>query len=137
MAPMSHPDNLRHLGLGEAMIPSESYKRPRNRFSRWGDQQMASLRITQHAGISPGQRIPLDIDGFVIGRNPDCQLVIPSFSVSRQHAQLRLQGGKWYIEDMRTRHGTWVNNQQILSQTLLNHNDEIRLPDFRAVFESV
>jgi pSer/pThr/pTyr-binding forkhead associated (FHA) protein len=97
---------------------------------------MASLRIIQHAAISPGQRIPLDLDCFVFGRNPDCQLVIPSFSVSRRHAQLRLQEGKWYIEDLRTRHGTRVNNQPILSQTLLNHNDEIRIPDFLAVFES-
>jgi pSer/pThr/pTyr-binding forkhead associated (FHA) protein len=97
---------------------------------------MAALRIIQHPAISPGQRISLDLDSFVIGRNTDCQLVIPSFSVSRQHAQLRLQEGKWYIDDLRTRHGTRVNNQQILSQSLLSPNDEIRIPDFMAVFES-
>src|SRR5262249_46593667 len=31
-----------------------------------GDQSMASLRITQHPDISPGQEIPSDIDYFVI-----------------------------------------------------------------------
>jgi pSer/pThr/pTyr-binding forkhead associated (FHA) protein len=97
---------------------------------------MASLRITQHPGMSPGQRILLDIDCFVVGRNPDCQLVILSPRVSRRHAQLRLQDGQWHIEDLVTRHGTWVNNQQIRSRTPLSHNDEIRVSDCIAVFEN-
>ena len=122
---------------------------------------MASLRITQHPDISPGQEIPsdidyfvivpggvrphlrrvqqeipLDIDCFVIGRDSDCHLAIPSQSVSRRHAQLRLQDGQWSIEDLRTRNGTWVNGQQIRSRTPLSHNDEIRVPDFMAVFEN-
>jgi pSer/pThr/pTyr-binding forkhead associated (FHA) protein len=97
---------------------------------------MASLRITRHPGMGLGQRIPLDVDCFVIGRNPDCNLVIPSNRVSRRHARLRLQEGKWYVEDMVTRHGTWVNNQQVRSRTALSHNDEIRVPDFMAVFEN-
>jgi pSer/pThr/pTyr-binding forkhead associated (FHA) protein len=121
---------------------------------------MASLRITQHPGMTPGQQmpldigcivieqaggheialppqqIPLDIDCFVIGRESDCHLAIPSQSVSRRHAQLRLQDGQWSIEDLRTRNGTWVNGQRIRSRTPLSHNDEIRVPDFMAVFEN-
>jgi pSer/pThr/pTyr-binding forkhead associated (FHA) protein len=96
---------------------------------------MAALRIVQHPGMSPGQRILLDRDPFVIGRDPHWQLVVRSPMVSRKHAELRLQHGEWHIEDMQTRHGTSVNNQQIVSPTLLNHNDEIRIPEFLAVFE--
>ena len=121
---------------------------------------MASLRITQHPGMSPGQQmpldgdcfvveqaggrvialppqqIPLDVDCFVIGRESDCHLAIPSWSVSRRHAQLRLEDGQWSIEDLRTRNGTWVNGQRIHSRTPLSNNDEIRVPDFTAVFEN-
>jgi pSer/pThr/pTyr-binding forkhead associated (FHA) protein len=123
---------------------------------------MASLRITQHPDMSPGQElpldtddyfvivpdgvrphlrrvqqgIPLDIDCFVIGRESDCHLAIPSWKVSKRHAQLRLQDRQWSIEDLRSRNGTWVNGQQIRSRTPLSHNDEIRVPDFRAVFEN-
>jgi pSer/pThr/pTyr-binding forkhead associated (FHA) protein len=122
---------------------------------------MASLRITQHPDVSPGQEIPpdvdyfvtvpggvrpqlrrvrqpipLEIDGFVIGSDSDCHLAIPSPRVSRRHAQLQLQDGQWSIEDLRTRNGTWVNGQPIRSRTPLSHNDEIRTPDFRAVFEN-
>ena len=123
---------------------------------------MASLRITQHPDMSPGQEspldiddhfvvvpggvrpqlryfrqvIPLDIDCFVIGRESDCHLAIPSWKVSKRHAQLRLQNGQWSIEDLRSRNGTWVNGQRIGSPTPLSHNDEIRVPDFKAVFEN-
>ena len=122
---------------------------------------MASLRITQHPGISPGQQIPgnidcfvidhdivrirllpdqhipLEIDYFVIGRDSDCHLAVPSPSVSRRHAQLRLEDGQWSIEDLRTRNGTWVNGYRIQSPTPLSQNDEIRVPGFVAVFENV
>jgi pSer/pThr/pTyr-binding forkhead associated (FHA) protein len=122
--------------------------------------EMASFRITQHPGMSPGQQmpldsggfvieqaggrvialppeqLPLDIDCFVIGRESDCHLAIPSPTVSRRHAQLRLQDGQWSIEDLRTRNGTWVNGQRVHGRTPLSHNDEIRVPGFRAVFEN-
>src|SRR5215470_2560998 len=124
---------------------------------------MASLRITQHPDMSPGleiprdtddyfvvvsggvrpqlrrvrQLIPLDIDCFVIGRESDCHLAIPNQGVSKRHAELRLQDGQWSIEDLRSRNGTWVNGQKIRSRTPLSHNDEIRILDFRAVFENV
>jgi pSer/pThr/pTyr-binding forkhead associated (FHA) protein len=121
---------------------------------------MASLRITQYPGLSPGQQmppdsgcfvveqaggrvialppqeIPLDIDCFVIGRESDCHLAIPNQAVSNRHAQFRLQDGQWSIEDLRSRNGTWVNGQRIRSRTPLSHNDEIRILDFRAVFEN-
>ena len=113
---------------------------------------MASLRITQHPGMSsgqqiprnidcvvidddvgrirllPDQQIPLDIDCFVIGRESDCHLAVSSPGVSRRHAELLLEDGQWSIEDLRTRNGTWVNGQRIQGRTRLNHNDEIRIP---------
>jgi pSer/pThr/pTyr-binding forkhead associated (FHA) protein len=122
---------------------------------------MASLRITRHPDMSPGeeipldvdyfvivpggvrpqlrrvqQKIPLDADCFVIGRESDCHLAVPSPSVSRRHAELRLEDGQWSIEDLRTRNGTWVNGQRIHSRTPLSHNDEIRVPACTAVFEN-
>ena len=121
---------------------------------------MASLRITQHPGMSPGQQIPrnidcvvidddvgrvrllpdqqipLDIDCFVIGRESDSHLTIPDPTVSKRHAELRLEDGQWSIEDLRTRNGTWVNGQRVHGRTPLSHNDEIRISACTAVFES-
>jgi sigma-B regulation protein RsbU (phosphoserine phosphatase) len=93
---------------------------------------MPSLQILK--GPNEGAVIPLEGDRFVLGRNPDCGIVIPVTSVSREHAQiLRLQG-KYFIEDKQSRNGTFVNNQAINVRTALKNNDRIRICDFIAAF---
>src|SRR6516165_10426431 len=96
---------------------------------------MASLQVLK--GMPEGQRIPLNGDRFVLGRNPDCQVVIPITSVSREHAAIVKRQGRFYIEDLQSRNGTFVNNQQITQQTLLSHKDRIRVCDFTAEFLDV
>jgi serine phosphatase RsbU (regulator of sigma subunit)/pSer/pThr/pTyr-binding forkhead associated (FHA) protein len=96
---------------------------------------LPSLHVLK--GVSEGRRIPLDGDRFVLGRNPDCQVVIPITSVSREHAAIVKRQGRFYIEDLQSRNGTFVNNQQITQQTLLSHKDRIRVCDFTAEFLDV
>ncbi len=93
---------------------------------------MAALQILK--GPNEGQVIPLDGDRFVIGRNPDCGIVIPLTSVSREHAQVVRKSGKFFIEDKQSRNGTFVNNQAINAMTALKNNDRIRICDFIACF---
>jgi serine phosphatase RsbU (regulator of sigma subunit)/pSer/pThr/pTyr-binding forkhead associated (FHA) protein len=93
---------------------------------------MASLHILK--GLNEGQRIPLDGDRFTMGRNPDCHVVIPITSVSREHAVIVREKTRYYVEDLQSRNGTFINNQQINSRTQLRHNDRIRICDFLAAF---
>jgi serine phosphatase RsbU (regulator of sigma subunit)/pSer/pThr/pTyr-binding forkhead associated (FHA) protein len=93
---------------------------------------MASLRILK--GPNEGTLLSLDGDRFVLGRNPDCGIVIPITSVSREHAQILRTQGRYFIEDKQSRNGTFVNNQQITARVPLHHNDRVRICDFVAVF---
>src|SRR5256885_2278505 len=93
---------------------------------------MSSLHVLK--GPNEGNVIPLDGDRFVLGRNPDCGIVIPVTSVSREHAQIVRVQGKFHIEDMQSRNGTFVNNQAISARVALKNNDRIRICDFLAVF---
>src|SRR5437868_8516829 len=93
---------------------------------------MPSLHILK--GANEGALIPLDGDRFVLGRNPDCGIVIPVTSVSREHAQILRVQGRYYIEDRQSRNGTFVNNQAVTARTALKNNDRIRICDFLAVF---
>lgn len=95
---------------------------------------MASLRILKSPGATQETTLALDGDRFVIGRNPDCGIVIPVTSVSREHAQIVRVQGKFHIEDMQSRNGTFVNNQAISARVPLKNNDRIRICDFLAVF---
>jgi serine phosphatase RsbU (regulator of sigma subunit)/pSer/pThr/pTyr-binding forkhead associated (FHA) protein len=94
---------------------------------------MASLQFD--TGMNEGQKLTLEGgERYSFGRNPDCQVVIPETSVSREHAQILRIQGRYYIEDLKSRNGTFVNNQRINSRTLLNNNDKIRICDFQATF---
>ena len=93
---------------------------------------MASLHVIK--GANEGANIQLDGDKFILGRNPDCHIVIPITSVSREHAEILRVGGRFYIEDKKSRNNTFVNNQPITARTLLKNNDKIRICDFLAAF---
>jgi serine phosphatase RsbU (regulator of sigma subunit)/pSer/pThr/pTyr-binding forkhead associated (FHA) protein len=93
---------------------------------------MASLKV--HKGNNPNTVIPLDSgDKWVMGRNTDCQVVINLPAVSREHAIIRLIQGKYYIEDLKSRNGTAVNNNEVKARTELKHADRIKICD--SVFE--
>jgi sigma-B regulation protein RsbU (phosphoserine phosphatase) len=95
---------------------------------------MPSLHILKNKGANEGAMVPLDGDRFVLGRNPDCGIVIPNTAVSREHAQILRIQGRFYIEDKQSRNGTHVNNQPITARTALKNNDKIRICDFLAAF---
>jgi serine phosphatase RsbU (regulator of sigma subunit)/pSer/pThr/pTyr-binding forkhead associated (FHA) protein len=93
---------------------------------------MPALHVLK--GANEGALIQLDGDKYWLGRNPDCGIVIPATSVSRQHAQILRIQNRYYIEDNQSRNGTFVNNQAISTRTLLKNNDRIRICDFLAAF---
>lgn len=94
---------------------------------------MALLRILKGA-TSQGQNVALDADKVVLGRNPDCHVVITGTAVSRAHAHIVRVQGKFFIEDMKSRNGTFVNNTQIAGPTQLANNDRIKICDFMCTF---
>jgi phosphoserine phosphatase RsbU/P len=93
---------------------------------------MPALHILK--GANQGTTIDLDGDRFVIGRNPECKIVIPLTSVSREHAHIVRAQGQYQIEDLQSRNGTFVNNQAVTARTTLRNNDRIRICDFLAVY---
>lgn len=93
---------------------------------------MPSLQILK--GPNEGSIIQLEGDSFTLGRNPDCAVVIPQTSVSREHAQILRINGRFYIEDKQSRNKTFVNNQEVTQRIPLKNNDRIRICDFIAAF---
>lgn len=84
---------------------------------------MAFLKVI--AGSAPGQIIELTETQTVVGRHPDSQIVLDNAAVSRHHAQILESHGRFYLEDLRSRNGTFVNNKQILQRSELKPSDRI------------
>jgi len=93
---------------------------------------MGQLKILK--GFNEGKDIPLDGERFVLGRSPECSIVIPITSVSREHAMILRVQGQYFLEDNKSRNGTFLNNQQITGRVPLKNNDQIRICEFCCIF---
>src|SRR5439155_24594748 len=76
-----------------------------------------------------GSTMELEGDRIVLGRNQDCNVVLNVPAVSREHAVIRRINEKYYIEDMKSRNGTFVNSKEVTTRTLLKDNDQIKICD--------
>ena len=55
-------------------------------------------------------------------------MILPYDSqISRQHASLSVKSGAWYIEDLGSRNGTYVDKQKIETPTRLEHGEMFRV----------
>lgn len=84
---------------------------------------MAKLVVVR--GPSAGLEYPLRGD-MLLGRDPKAQVIIGEREVSGQHARLTQVGEKFYIEDLGSRNGTWLNGARIQRQAL-SEGDEIMI----------
>ncbi|NLF70889.1 MAG: SpoIIE family protein phosphatase [Candidatus Anammoximicrobium sp.] len=70
----------------------------------------------------------------LIGRHPDCGLVVSQPSVSGRHAAIHEEGGDFWLEDVGSRNGTFVNQKRIEGRVKLRHDDALRFGDAVARF---
>lgn len=63
---------------------------------------------------------------FLIGRQPDNQLVLRDNRASRTHARIVAENGHYVIEDLASRHGTFVNGERV-KRHVLHNSDRIDL----------
>jgi sigma-B regulation protein RsbU (phosphoserine phosphatase) len=78
----------------------------------------------------------LDEDVTVLGRAPECQIQLDSNMVSRRHAQVTQDKGSYFVEDLGSGNGTFVNGKRINERTLLRSSDRLKLGPILLRFES-
>ena len=83
-------------------------------------------------GATAGQTFALAAGAAnVIGRDAEqCQIVIPNSSVSRRHAAIHLADGKYVVEDLGGRNGTFLNQNRIVRPTALKNDDRVKICEF-------
>jgi sigma-B regulation protein RsbU (phosphoserine phosphatase) len=87
-------------------------------------QKPARLKIVNRFGVM--RSLPLGKPVFTIGRKAENDLQLLSDSVSRQHAEIVYEDDAYYLVDIGSKRGTFVNDQQI-ARCALQHLDRIRI----------
>ncbi|MFW6070532.1 MAG: FHA domain-containing protein, partial [bacterium] len=84
-------------------------------------------RLTIVEGPSADQAYTLSQEEHILGRDDRSDIVLNAPSVSRRHARIVRRGGKFYIEDLGSSNGTFLNDQPIEKPVALSSGDEIAL----------
>jgi hypothetical protein len=93
------------------------------------------LVILDGDGEVPGESIPIDRDLLVLGRSSDSDVILRDPEVSRHHAELRNDHGRWVLRDLRSTHGTTRGGHRIDRPVILHHGDVIGLGPVHVRFE--
>jgi hypothetical protein len=81
-------------------------------------------------GALKGRRVAINASSVIIGRggrNIECDIVLPERQISRQHAEIVLDQGAYYVRDLDSKNGTYVNDQPVLGMVRLQDNDTVQI----------
>jgi ABC transport system ATP-binding/permease protein len=112
---LSHADVLRIDSEIPGMMVSMTYQAP--------SQATASLSTVQF-----GEK-----EQLTLGRDPANDVICDNPRVSRFHAQVTRVGRRYYITDLRSSNGTFVNDKRVEGNVWLNPQDTIRIGPYKLV----
>ncbi len=95
------------------------------------------FHLSANNGPQAGKKYELRADKTVMGRHPECQIVIDVGAVSRQHAAVVREGNDYYLEDLNSRNGTFLNDEpnKIESRRHLKTGDVVRVCEVSFTFQ--
>lgn len=86
---------------------------------------MASITLMAHYA-SGDRRYPLAQGSWLIGSQTDCDILLGDPTVSRQHARLRFEDGRWLLEDLGSSNGVKVNGQTLSDPQVVSAGDQLQ-----------
>jgi ABC-type multidrug transport system ATPase subunit/pSer/pThr/pTyr-binding forkhead associated (FHA) protein len=78
-------------------------------------------------GSQSGETYSLELNEIVLGREPGVEIQIDSPGVSRRHARLSRQNNQYFLEDLGSSNGTFLNGERLEKPRRVKHGDQIRL----------
>ncbi|MGA8977828.1 MAG: FHA domain-containing protein [Pedococcus sp.] len=101
--------------------PAPAPKTPRRQQS----SAPRTLVVTQ--GPLTGTSLPLREAGTVIGRNPECALVLDDDFASGRHAKIMHRDGAWFVEDLGSTNGTFLGGERLTGPVRVEVGTTLRI----------
>ena len=89
--------------------------------------------VIRAGGGRVGESFPIRADRLSIGRRPDSDVFLDDVTVSRDHALVVKRGGDFYLDDLGSLNGTYVNRKRIESEQLRD-GDELQVGKYKLTF---
>jgi signal transduction histidine kinase/CheY-like chemotaxis protein len=93
-----------------------------------------TLRLLGSEALGPPGEVVLSRDVILLGRDPGCEIVLPSPEVSRRHARISRHSDGYYLEDVGSTGGTLLNDVPLQGAVCLKDGDLIKIGQFLIAF---
>lgn len=84
-------------------------------------------------GPSAGTRFVINKETVIIGRHPESDIFLDDITVSRRHAEIKRVESKFFLTDLGSLNGTYVNKMRV-DETEIMSGDEIQIGKFKLIF---
>ena len=95
---------------------------------------MATLVYYSPNGLKQAVFVNREYPTILVGRQEPCEVQAASDQVSRQHCKVRHERGRYLLEDLGSRNGTFLDDRPVEESALLEHGAEIRCGTYRLRF---
>jgi hypothetical protein len=89
--------------------------------------------VIRSGGGRVGESFPLEGERMTLGRRPDSDVFLDDVTVSRDHALIVKRNGAYWLDDLGSLNGTYVNRQRIESHRL-EEGDELQVGKYKLTF---
>ncbi|GIW04220.1 MAG: FHA domain-containing protein [Thermomicrobiales bacterium] len=79
-----------------------------------------------NASLVAGTTLPLG-SPTLLGRHPRCDIVVDDASVSAEHAEIIGADGEWWVRDLGSTNGTFVNGHEVTFPTQVEDGDSLQI----------
>jgi pSer/pThr/pTyr-binding forkhead associated (FHA) protein len=97
------------------------------------DLETGQALLVVQRGPNAGSRFLLDTDVTTAGRHPESDIFLDDVTVSRRHAEFRRKDGNFFVHDVGSLNGTYVNRRRVEESELAN-GDELQIGKFKLTF---
>ncbi|WP_284665930.1 FHA domain-containing protein [Myxococcus sp. SDU36] len=95
--------------------------------NEYSDPGYAPAFLYVERGPGAGQLVPIKQGALVIGRSSSSDLRLQHPSISRRHAHLTRRGDRFFLKDLSSQNGTFLNRHRLASEVELMPGDEVSL----------
>ncbi len=113
--------------VSDVRAPSGGRRRGRNRGAETPSSPQTASIVVVHEPDGAKPRTFKLATSMLVGRAPECEVRVSDTYASQQHARLFGRQGGWYVEDLGSTNGTFVNDQRLAAPALVQPGDRIRV----------
>lgn len=92
------------------------------------------IKSRESSGFGLKSKYRIGAGPIIVGRSEDCDISIPDTYLSQMHFKITCVDGDWFIEDLKSKNGTFVNDIRVRKPALLKDGDIISFGDVQFEF---